>query len=248
MIIGTITLITMLFFGGVQEYFFIDKLEKGVKQFITDKERSKEILTGLKASKKEIDAFNKDRKARLKEFYALNLNRDIPRSSLEDFFEKRMEERLVFQEQILDERIKLVKMIGDEEWEQIVSISDEAIDKKISKEEKKKEKDAFESVYKTINRSISEDDRMVQARALVQNFQARYEDLYAKINSINTRENDLLRNKNTPKAEFKDLAKKVNDIRITTYKAFVDFHFDMQDVTEESEWFSIMKAMNKVIQ
>jgi|GEM_PF-3842609 len=30
MIIGTISLITMLFFGGVSEYFLVDKLEKGV--------------------------------------------------------------------------------------------------------------------------------------------------------------------------------------------------------------------------
>ena len=31
------------FFGGVSEAFLIDKIEKGVKQYVVDKDRSKEI-------------------------------------------------------------------------------------------------------------------------------------------------------------------------------------------------------------
>ena len=52
MTIGTITLLTVLFFGGTQEYSFLDKLENGTKQFILDKERSNEkapvfIISGI---------------------------------------------------------------------------------------------------------------------------------------------------------------------------------------------------------
>ena len=39
MIVGIITLITMLFFGGIQEYFLLDKLEKGTKIYIEDKDK-----------------------------------------------------------------------------------------------------------------------------------------------------------------------------------------------------------------
>ena len=42
MIVGTIALISMLFFGGV-EYFLMDELEKGVKTFVVEKDRRKEI-------------------------------------------------------------------------------------------------------------------------------------------------------------------------------------------------------------
>ena len=248
MIIGTITLITMLFFGGIQEYFFVEKLEKGVKQFITDKERSKGILTELKNHKKEIDAFNKDRKTRLKEFHTLNLDRDVSYSTLEEFFERRMKERLAFQENLVDGRIMLIEKITDEEWDQIINLSDETIEKKAAKEEKKNPKDFFKPVVTTVEKSIKEDHRMVQATALVQNFQTRYEELNSRINAINTRENTLLREKNTSKSQFQALAKEVNDVRAITYRALIDFHFDMLDVTEENEWLSIMKAMNKVLQ
>ena len=39
MIIGTIALLNMLFFGGIQEYLLLDKLEKGVKTYIEDKDK-----------------------------------------------------------------------------------------------------------------------------------------------------------------------------------------------------------------
>lgn len=247
MIIGTITFITMLFFGGIQEYFFVDELENGVKQLVIEKERSKEILADIKASKNTINEFDKNRKSLLKEFYRLNLNRNTTLTMLKDFFKSRMEERLIFQDEFLKERMKIISKIHDNEWGKIIALFDENVEKKASNEAKVKQQEAFENLINAINRSISENDRMVQALALVRNFQTRYNELEARINSINTRENDLLRNKSTTQSQFKALAKKVNDIRATSYKALVDFHFDMKEVAEETEWVSIMKAMNKAI-
>lgn len=71
MIIGSITLITILFFGGVSEYFLIDKLEKGVKEYVVEKNRQKEILADLKTSKAFIKEFNKKRKSQSKTFHTL---------------------------------------------------------------------------------------------------------------------------------------------------------------------------------
>lgn len=247
MSIGTITLFTALFFGGIQQQIFLDILEERVKQNVTEPIRSKEILADLKTSKKEIEAFNKDRKERLKEFYTLNLDRDISYATLKEFFEKRMEERLVFQDMFLDRRIDLAEKIDDEEWNQIMNLSDETVDKKTAKELNKNPKDLFKPVYTAVEKSIKEEHRMVQGTALVQNFETRYEELNSSISSINTRENVLLRDKITTRSQFKALAKEINDVRAVTYKALVDFHFDMLDVTEETEWLSIMKAMNKVL-
>lgn len=57
MIVGIVALFTVLFFGGVQEYFFIEKLEKGVKKFVIEKDRSKEILADH-CSDQEVDNYN----------------------------------------------------------------------------------------------------------------------------------------------------------------------------------------------
>jgi len=59
MIAGTIALLTFLFGGGSFEIFFVDQLENGVKEFVVEKDRQKEILDELKTSKAFIKKFNK---------------------------------------------------------------------------------------------------------------------------------------------------------------------------------------------
>ena len=133
MIVGIVALFTMLFFGGAQEYFFIEKLEKGAKKFIVDKDRSKEIILDLKEGKALIKAFNKDRKGKLAEFHTMNLDRDISREEMKVFFNNRKEERLVFQKSMADIRVKTFSKINDEEWNDIINLSDASVEKKMAK-------------------------------------------------------------------------------------------------------------------
>ena len=74
MIVGIIAIFAILFSGGTNEAFFIDKMEKGVKEYVIEKDRKNEILSELKSSKKTIKAFDKNRKKQLKtlkKFYKL---------------------------------------------------------------------------------------------------------------------------------------------------------------------------------
>lgn len=247
MIVGTITLLTILFFGGVQQIFFIDKLEKGVKQYVLDKDRSKEIQSDLKESKAFIKAFNKDRSSKIKQFHTMNMDRDLHREDMLEFFEERVKERVLFQEEVLNQRIKVVAKIEPAEWKNIIALSDETVQKAEEKASKKEEKDAFAKVFDTIDKKIKENDRQVQVIALVQNFQMRYNDLGARVKSINTKESDLLVNKESSKEDFLSLAREVNELRNIAYQAFVDLHFDILDATTEEEWPAIMGAINKVI-
>jgi hypothetical protein len=79
MILGTLALINMLFFGSM-EYFLVDKLEKGVKTYVLEKERRKEILVDLSDAEKEIKAFNKLRFIDPPSLSLPNRVRDRPRS------------------------------------------------------------------------------------------------------------------------------------------------------------------------
>lgn len=247
MIVGIVALFTVLFFGGGQEYFFIEKLEKGVKQYVVEKDRSKEILADLKGTKTLIKAFNKDRKGKLKAFLSMNIDPDVKRETLDLFFKDRVAERLIFQEQMIGERINALSKISDNEWAKIIALSDDAVDKASAKAQKKEPKDPFESVLKTIKSSIADQNTQSQAIALLQNFQGRYVDLLDKVNAVNTIESSLLQNKNTTAEEFQSLAIDVNRLRQTAYKALVDFHFDMKEITNEAEWVKVMKSLNKVI-
>lgn len=247
MIIGIVALFSVLFFGGAQEYFFIEKLEKGVKKYVVDKDRSKDILADLKLTKSMIKTFNKKRKAELSEFHSMNLDRSISRVVFVDYFEDRIEERLIFQEKMIEKRLLVVSKIEDGEWKEIINLSDAFVQKKMAKVEKKGVKDPFEAVIKTIKSNIADHNNQAKVISIVQEFKEEYMDLLNEVNAVNTIESELLRNKKTSAAEFRKLANDMNQLREKAYLRLIDLHFDLKEITSESEWNKIMKSVNKVI-
>jgi len=238
---GFVTLFAVLFFGGMQEYFYIEQLEKGVKQYVLDEDRSKDILTDLKKSNDIIKAFNKNRKRKQSEFLSMNLDPDIEREDFDDFFDQREEERIALQEVMLESRLNVVSKIHDDEWQNTIAISDAVVEKE------NKNSDPFESVMQTINRTIKDNNSQAQAIVLTQNFQIRFTQFEDEVNSFKSEESTFLNNKNTTAREFQSLDKNMNLLRKTAYKAFVDFHFDMKEITSEIEWLKVMKSINKLI-
>lgn len=54
-------------------------------------------------------------------------------------------------------------------------------------------------------------------------------------------------NKSTGAFEIEKFAEEVNLIRKTAYLAFIHFHSDIKEITNETEWTKIMKEFNKLI-
>jgi len=247
MIVGIVALFTVLFFGGAQEYFFIEKLEKGVKQFVVEKERSKEIMVDLKETKSMIKTFNKNRKGKLKEFLSMNLDRNAQRGAMDMFFQKRVEERLVFQQDMIEKKLLVTSKIEDSEWLEIIKMSDASVEKKMAKIQKKGAPDPFQSVIKTIKSNMIDQNNQDKAVSIVQDFKEEYTKLLKGVNAVNTIESDLLSNKNTSAAQFQKLANDMNQLRKTAYESLIDLHFDLEEITNEAEWVKVMKSVNKVI-
>ena len=247
MLIGIATLFTILFFGDSNGTFFIEKLEKGVKKFLAEKDRSKEILADLKQTKSMIKDFNKTRKGKLSEFQLLNLDRSVARETLVEFFEDRVAERMVLQKKMIEERLQVVSKIDDAEWTEIINQSDATVEKKMAKLAKKGSPDPFEGVLKSVKSSIFDHYNQSKAISTVENFKNEYNKLLKEVNAVNTVESELLRDKNSTAQEFQSLAEDMNQLRIRAYENLVDLHFDMLEITDESEWKKVMTQINKVI-
>ncbi|MCG8308271.1 MAG: hypothetical protein MI975_12825 [Cytophagales bacterium] len=247
MIVGIVTLFTILFFGGAQEYFFIEKLEKGVKKFVVEKDRSKEILADLKLTKSMIKDFNKARKGKLSEFHSLNLNRTVSREVLEEFFDERVAERKIFQKKMIERRLLFTSKIEDDEWEEIINLSDASVEKKMSKLAKKKSPDLFESVMKSVKSNIEDQDNQSKAISIVVNFKNEYTKLLEEVNAVNSVESELLSDKNSTAQEFQSLADDMNQLREKAYMSLIDLHFKLKDITNDGEWGKVMKSIYKIV-
>ncbi len=247
MIVGIVTLFGMLFFGGSQEYFFVESLEKGVKEYILDKDSSKEILAGLKESKSTIDAFNKTREKRLKTLRTMNLDYAADTASFDAFFQQLADERKGFQKEMVDGRMKMVAKIEDSEWSNIITMSNESTEKRLEKEGQKKEKDVFKDLENTIRKVFPEKEKQTLAFAEAEKLKSGYANLLNEYTSYNSLQSELLKNKNTTAEQFSQQSVEVNKIRHTALLGLKDFHFKIKEIADEADWAKVMKAVNKIL-
>ena len=252
MIAGILALFSLLFFGGAEEVFFVDKIEKGVKKYVVEKDRKKEITLELKEAKKLLKEFNKDRKREFKKFKNFYGSRDTETRDLLDFFMDLRTERLVFKNKVLEHRVSIYGKINSEEWNSILAYSESVFDKKYKKEQKKEQKkknsrdETFNRTRKVISELTDSYKQKVLADALTE-LELSINELAIKIKSVNVKEHDVLSNKNSSLTELQEAIGEMNELRSLGYKELVLFHSLVKDNTNDLEWESIMKALSKDI-
>ncbi|QTN37875.1 hypothetical protein HZ996_01550 [Cryomorphaceae bacterium] len=247
MIVGLLTLFSILFFGGSQEYFLVEKLEKGVKEYVIEKDRKKEILSDLDITVKTIKVFNKNREKTLREYHDLNASYSSTKADFDTFLQSLKEERVAFQKDILEQRVMVVAKITPEEWSNIIEYSSEKTEKRLEKENKKKEKDAFSKIKQKIDSEISDDEKRNSALQALEQIQLKFNELGDTYASLNALENNLVKDQNTTLEEGEKLGAQLNELRTEMHFAVVSFHFAIKDLSDESTFERIMKTVNKVI-
>jgi|GEM_PF-2565094 len=252
MIVGTIALIAMLFGGGL-DYFFIDNLEKGVKEYVIEKERKKEILADLKISKKLMDNYNKERKGRYKAFEKLNISSETSKEDLIVFFNGLYKERVEYQEEMVNERLAVLKIINTDEWVSIMEFSTNSLEKQIEKEQKKLEKNKdkgkgvipFVKTSKAITKNVLNSEKQQILLAGLGTMINRIEELTIETETMNVNENALLTDQNAAKEELLELGNSLNEIRRLVFDELIDFHILVKENTDMTEWEKVMKEFNK---
>ena len=249
MLIGLATLISILFFGGVSESFLVDKLEKGARKHIIEKDRRKEILADLKVSKDYIKAFNKKRNDQLKAFKEMNANKAMDRDDFESFFAAIIEERKEFQKYVIAERVKIAEKIEPDEWTLMMAMSSESVDKRRAKEEKKITKGKiglpFAETRDVISEKVELEGHQANLREALDNFLAAETKIIDELAAMNVQDNKVLKNKNATSAELHKIAEKLNAMRMRGYNNLIDFHFTARDNASGEAWDALMKAFNK---
>lgn len=249
MIIGTIALLTILF-GGVDP-FLIDRLDKGVKTYVVEESRKDEILTITKQHKKDVKAFDKLRRTRIKEFKKLDRLEETKASDLENFFAQLPPERIAFQDQAIENRLVASSLITPEEWVLILGDAGESVLKSREKREKKEEKaekkgkQAFPKTRKAMQKYIDDSDKQALILASLDKLVEEFLALEEKIISANVLENSVIARLDADREELKAMHNEWNQVRQVAITGLVDFYVDVRENTDASELDPIMKAFNK---
>ena len=252
MIIGLATLITILFFGGANEIFFIEKLEKGVKEYVVEKDRKKEILEDLKSSKKVMKEFAKIEKKEFGKWKTMYQDQNTSEQDFHDFFSQMEKERISIQNQVIDERMLVLGKIQEDEWESIVEYSGDKFDKAKEKALKKSEKKGPEVMFLKTRKVISEVSTDDKKETLLidglDNLTNAFDNFYESFKSINVRENEILIDKQADKESIHKIKQELNGARKSCFTEVIGYHSLVKSNTNPEQWESIMKAFTKELE
>ena len=271
MVVGTIMLLTILFGGGMIDTFFVGKLDKGVKEYVLDKERQKEIRADIKSTKKYIKQFNKGRKAQFKEFMPIFESRTATRDDFETFYTELHNDRVEFQNEVIEARLALIQKIQEDEWTSIIEFSEATIDKREEKQQKKIDKKNAKTTRKTnestekaqkkadkeqkkqpffktrqaIIEAVADGERQEILISSLDDMMIASQKLDRELRSINVKENDVIVRFDATQEEMKQIAEEVNKLRRSSFEKLIQIHMIIKENTDESQWDTILKALNK---
>jgi len=250
MIVGIVAFISMLFFGGGGEVFYVDKLEKGIKKYVVEKERKKEILGDLKNTKTLFKDFEKERDKDFKQFLNLYGDMGTTREGLDSFFSELQQNRKDFQNTIIDQRLLIFAKIESLEWNQILESSETAAEKRIEKLKKKegKGKEGFVKTKAQIERSEISMDQKASLIEALEDIEGLAKDLESSLLSINSSHNSILADKDSGKEQLKQIIEEDDTQRKPLLKSLIDFHSLARENCPDTEGEKIIKAFTKEIQ
>lgn len=249
MIVGIAALLSILFFGGANEVFLVDKIEKGVKETIIEPDRKKEILSDLKSTKKYITKYNKGRNKQFGSFTKMYKLESTSENDLNSFFEELDTPRQGFLSEVIDDRVSILQKIEDDEWKSILEFSGQTVDRRKEKTFKKTEKNGSTVIFGNTKIAIAkvaknESEKEVLMKGL-QSLTSSFESFGNKILSINVRENDVLIQKDASKNMLLATQNELNDERKKCFAQLINFRNTVKKNCDADQWKNIMKAFTK---
>lgn len=244
-------MIMSLFGGGSTEVFYLDNLEKGIKEYVVDKDRRKALNADMAEYTEIRKDFDKKRKAHLKELVKKNSDKNTPMEWYEDFYKKRMEERKELQSFYIDKRMNLQQKIEVNEWADIISSSESVYGKAYEKAEKKAAKkgeaDLFEEMNETIEETITDTEKKTAALQAVEDFKSAAIEITQGYQKINVKDSEFLRDRNATREQMQKVSDDLNALRAEMLNSYMNLINSMKDNTNSDQWVPLSKELNKLL-
>ena len=245
MLVATVTALIVLFSGGYN-IFFAENVDKGIKEYVLEKDRKKELLDMTKEIKTRAKSYNKERKSNYKDFEILYTNYNTSEDELNAFFSNLTEIQRIYQDDFVEKRIEITERITDDEWAGIVKLSQEAHQKKEDKLAKKKQKtkEDFVKTKKKVAEIPNQENRDAITDQL-DSFTQNAAEFEKELNKVNVLENELLVKKSNSKQELLRLYEDMNVIRTKAFESVIEFHRTVRANASQEQGEAVLSAFYK---
>ena len=252
MIIGLLTIIYSMLFGGSVDPFVLPDAQKVVKQAIEDKERKKEVTKELKLYSKEWKSLQKLNKKQSKSIARLNSDFSIDTQFISKEFESHRSARKEIEDQIIEYRYAIQAMITDNEWEVIM----QAVANPKAKTIKKKDKAQLKSQLKREKKIIALENEIKDAfgnspkvEEVIEDLDQFEEDMAEFLFVMQeeaARVAEVMENRDASKEDLTEIVVLNEDFRAKVHTSFLKLRGELIELSTPEQWPKIAKALNKL--
>ena len=262
MITATVFLV-MTIFGGSPNFFTIpktetkiftiQKVEKQLRNKISDKNREKEVRHIFQQAKREIKSLDKQLKESGKEFKELQSDRTVKSDKLTEVFLKSEEVRKKVQLVLVEKRMMLRQLIRENEWNEfmrdgIQSIAEnpEKRDKEIRKIEKTDQK-TLSRVQKKLSKQINDESRQKKAFDAYMNFEEKVNKLTEESITYLQQNDNAAQQYKADQRALENVFTKLNQSREEAMYSFLRLREELIGLSSEEEWKKIARILNSML-
>ena len=118
---------------------------------------------------------------------------------------------------------------------------------KPKRKKSKKDKPADHELIELAIEYISDEEKNKRVIEAYDEFKESAIDFKNTYDNINVVDHSLLVNKSATKIEMEKFADSLNSLRLEMYPSYLDFLYELNQITNDEEWEGIMKDLNKAI-
>ena len=262
MITATVFLI-MSIFGGSPNFFTIpktetkiftiQKVEKQLRDKISDKNREKEVLQIFQEAKREIKSLDRQLKESGKEFKKLQSDRTVKSDKLTEVFLKSEEVRKKVQLVLVEKRMMLRQLIRENEWNEFIQDGINRIAENPMKREKeirqieKADQKTLNRVQKKLTKQINDESRQSLALDAYLDFEEKVKRLTEESIAYLKQNDKAAQQYKADRKALENVFTTLNNSREEAMVSFLKLREELIAISSEDEWKKIAKTLNSML-
>lgn len=248
MIIGALTLISMLFLGSSSGLLPLDNFRTDVNQYIEEPDRRKEILRQVDNFEVDLAQNFHERKKRVDKFLHLFKQYNTTEKEMNiivDSINYNTEKHL---NSMMKNWIQLNEMIERDEWEKIIDIDEKSYEKL-----KNDRVDLGKRIEERNTQTIEEFEQSLskeKSALIIEKYAIMYSNFYSYFNHLyHQKQSDLelFMKYKAGKNEFQKKFKKFVELQQSTLDEIQAFHFETKEILTAKEWEKVIHTTSKVL-
>jgi hypothetical protein len=245
MIIGTITLLSVLLFGGSNaefEYLLLANGDKILKEVVVDKKDQKALLNTLKPMRKRVMEYKTSIVESLKNVNSLSIDFEDKTGDIKIEFESVMKDFKAAESEISDARITIAGIMSEEDWELLKQRIREEVEYREIPDIEASIQANLDAMEKIVEETISDEDRKKRIMEAIEQFRASLNVTIEQLIIMSPSSHEVFRDQKAGKLDLEKAYYPLNKSLTDTFNDAVFLYSKARAMSIQTEWTALIAA------